>query len=422
MPIALRLYFKHIFFVHRHKIPKKGPVILASMHPNSFIDDFVIGIFAGRKLRFLARGDVFATKLARVLLESMRVSPVYRAMDNTQDVKKNLEAFDIYTQTLKYNGTLLIHSEGVCVVEKRVRKLKKGTARIAFKAEEENDFKLGVQIVPISLNYTNGPKIRETLMAQCADPILVSDYKDIYLENPAKAAKALNDDLYAALNEGAVVIESKECETTVEQCFEIARNNKLVGALPIANANPVPFQIENKISSHINQLFSDSKEQYKELKEKAQVYFDLLGKYRITDREVACDKTSYYLKALLLVVVLPIFSLGYLANVLPVYLGRKVADKVVKTREFYGSVYVGANWLFVQLYYLVLFILGGVFAGLMGLLLVLSIAVIGFWSVLLRDQYLLFFERFRFNKFKSKHTADYKQAKLYRDELSKLLG
>ena len=79
-------------------------------------------------------------------------------MDNPQDVKKNIEAFSIYTNTLKKNGTLLIHSEGICIHEKKVRKLKKGTARIAFSAEEENDFKLGVQIVPVSMNYTDAPR------------------------------------------------------------------------------------------------------------------------------------------------------------------------------------------------------------------------------------------------------------------------
>ena len=44
-------------------------------------------------------------------------------------------------------------------------------------AEEENDFKLGVQIVPVSMNYTDAPKTRQDLMVEYSKPILVSDYK-----------------------------------------------------------------------------------------------------------------------------------------------------------------------------------------------------------------------------------------------------
>ncbi|WP_075590761.1 1-acyl-sn-glycerol-3-phosphate acyltransferase [Labilibacter marinus] len=406
MPITLRLYFKKIFFVNLENIPKKGPVILASMHPNSFIDDFVIGIFAGRKLRFLARGDVFATKIARFFLASMRVSPVYRAMDNAQDVKKNLDAFNIYTNTLKKKGTLLIHSEGICVVEKRVRRLKKGTGRIAFGAEEANDFKLGVQIVPISLNYTNAPKIRENLMAQCGKPILVSDYKDLYLENPAKAINALNEDIYGALTEGAIVIEEKESEETAEYCLEVARNNNLKAALPIVSKDSSAFELENKVTKRVNHLYSASQNSFLELKEQTHIYFKKLNKFKITDKQVAINPDSYGWQLLALVLMGPLFVLGYVSNILPIYLGRKVADKVVKTVEFYGSVYVGASWLFVQIYYIILLVIAGLMFGVTGIITIVALGIVGFWSVLLRDQYLLLFDRIRFVTFKNKQANE----------------
>ncbi len=403
MPIVLRLFFKKIVFINKENIPAKGPVILASMHPNSFIDDFVLGAFSKRTLRFLARGDVFKGRIARFLLEQMFVSPVYRAMDNAQDVKKNIEAFKIYTKALKNNGTLLIHSEGICIHEKKVRKLKKGTARIAFGAEKSYNFELGVQIVPVSMNYSNAPKIRESLMVAYGKPILVSDYKDQYNENPAKAVNEINRLIFNSLCENAVIIENKESEATAEQCLEITRNNRSTYDLPIYSEEPTPLKEEIKVTRQINALFSHKKQLFEELKNQAQSYFDALKKYNITDKEVSRINNHLFFHSLYLLVLLPLFSLGYITNVLPVFISRKIANKVVKRVEFYGSVYIGANWLLFQIYYFILFLIAGLLLGATGLFMIVGIIIAGFWSVILRDQYKTWYQKWQFLIFKHKY-------------------
>ncbi len=57
-------------------------------------------------------------------------------------------------------GVIIIHPEGLCVNEKRVRPLRKGIGRIAFGAEEENNWNLNLKIVPVALNYTNASQSR----------------------------------------------------------------------------------------------------------------------------------------------------------------------------------------------------------------------------------------------------------------------
>jgi 1-acyl-sn-glycerol-3-phosphate acyltransferase len=415
MPIVLRLFFKKIVFINKENIPAKGPVILASMHPNSFIDDFVLGAFSKRTLRFLARGDVFKGKIARFLLEQMFVSPVYRAMDNVKDVKKNIEAFKIYTKTLKNNGTLLIHSEGICIHEKRVRKLKKGTARIAFGAEKSYNFELGVQIVPVSMNYSNAPKVRETLMVAYGKPILVNDFKNQYNENPAIAVNEINQLIFNSLCENAVIIEKKESEATAEQCLEITRNNRPSYDLPIYSEDATPLKEEIKVSRQINALFSQKKQLFEKLKTEAQSYFDELKKYDISDKEISRNKSHLFFHSIYLLVLLPLFSLGYIANVLPVFISRKIANKVVKRVEFYGSVYIGANWLLFQIYYFILFIIAGIFMGVNGLLIIVGIITAGFWSVILRDQYKIWYQKWQFLIFKRKYPQALKQLKIQRN-------
>nr|WP_321451593.1 1-acyl-sn-glycerol-3-phosphate acyltransferase [uncultured Carboxylicivirga sp.] len=402
MPLALRLFFKKIFINNKHNIPRKGPVILASMHPNSFIDDFVLGVFSGRNLRFLARGDVFKTSVARFFLNQMNVSPVYRAMDNSRDVKKNLDAFNVYTRTLKKGGTLLIHSEGICVHEKRVRPLKKGTVKIAFGAEEANDFNLGIRIVPISLNYTNASCIREDLMIECAEPILVSDYKDLYLENPARAYNELNKAIFSALQKGAV-IEEKGTEDVAEHCLLLARNNHPLTILPIAEKNNSRFALEKQVCDNINTLFAESKEKFSKLERLCNDYFIQLKKNNITDRDLAANRNDLFLHWFGLFLLSPIFLLGYLINAWPVMIARKLAEKVCKTVEFYASVFVGTSWLLFLIQYLILFIVFSVLFGLIGFIAVCGAALTGFLSVFIRDQFIVAKAKFRFVSFKKKH-------------------
>nr|WP_319398758.1 1-acyl-sn-glycerol-3-phosphate acyltransferase [uncultured Carboxylicivirga sp.] len=398
----MRLFFKKIFINNKHNIPRKGPVILASMHPNSFIDDFVLGVFSGRNLRFLARGDVFKTRVARFFLNQMNVSPVYRAMDNSRDVKKNLDAFNVYTRTLKKGGTLLIHSEGICVHEKRVRPLKKGTVKIAFGAEEANDFNLGIRIVPVSLNYTNAPYIREDLMIECAEPILVSDYKDLYLENPARAYNELNKVIFSALQKGAV-IEEKGTEDVAEYCLLLARNNYPVTILPIAEKNNSRFALEKQVCDKINTLFAESEEKFSKLERLCNDYFIQLKKNNITDRDLAANRNDFFLHWLGLFLLSPIFLFGYLINAWPVMIARKLAEKVCKTVEFYASVFVGASWLLFLIQYLILFIVFSVLFGLIGFIAVCGAALTGFLSVFIRDQFIVAKAKFRFVSFKKKH-------------------
>ena len=65
---------------------------------------------------------------------------------------RTLKHFPAIYEVLKKNGNFIMFSEGICVQEKRLQKLRKGTARLAFGAEEK--YGLDVHIVPVGINYT----------------------------------------------------------------------------------------------------------------------------------------------------------------------------------------------------------------------------------------------------------------------------
>ncbi len=139
--------------INRPKLLKqKGPLLIASNHPNSFLDAVFLDILFGEPIWSLARGDVFRKKWARPILHSLRIFPVYRNREGAENLSENYKTFDACIEIFKQNGVVTIFSEGLCVKEWHLRPLLKGTARLAFKAWEEG---IPLKILPVGINYSS---------------------------------------------------------------------------------------------------------------------------------------------------------------------------------------------------------------------------------------------------------------------------
>ena len=213
----------------RENIPKDKPVIFASNHPNSFKDAVVVGMNIGRPMITLVRSDVFKSAFARWLLSLWRLIPVYRIQEGTENLKKNDTTFEICERELQNQGTLLIFSEGICVSEKRLRPLKKGTARIAFQAMKNIE---DIYIVPTGINYTHFTQFGGEIMLGFGKPIRVSDYQQLFEENQAKAVNKLTTDLKEAMAKEIIIIDDRTREPLVESFFNIARTMQNETFLP----------------------------------------------------------------------------------------------------------------------------------------------------------------------------------------------
>jgi 1-acyl-sn-glycerol-3-phosphate acyltransferase len=151
----LRIHFRRIFLSNVSVIPAKGPAILACNHPNSFLDAIVVALLIKRPIHFLARSDVFRKPVARWILSQLHLIPIYRLQEGSENLEKNKDTFKRCSEILAKGGVILIFSEGNCILEKRLRPLKKGTARIAFTAEALSNWNLNIRIIPVGINYTH---------------------------------------------------------------------------------------------------------------------------------------------------------------------------------------------------------------------------------------------------------------------------
>lgn len=127
-------------------------MLLACNHPNSFLDSVILDTLFTKPVWSLARGDVFKKPLYIKLLTALKILPVYRTSEGVENLSENYRTFDACIEIFRHNGIITIFSEGKCVNEWHLRPLKKGTARLALKAWEQE---ISLKILPVGINYSS---------------------------------------------------------------------------------------------------------------------------------------------------------------------------------------------------------------------------------------------------------------------------
>ncbi|KAA5547865.1 lysophospholipid acyltransferase family protein [Adhaeribacter rhizoryzae] len=379
MRLVLRVYFRKIFLTGTENIPTDKPVLLACNHPNSFMDAVLLAVLLPEPLHFLARADVFNTPLKRWFLQKINLIPIYRLQEGAENLHRNEETFAQCYAILKNNGRILIFSEGLCILEKRLRPLKKGTARLAFGAEVQNNFNLNLQVVPIGLNYTYPEKFREEVMISIGEPIPVKTFERSYYQQPSRAILALNQQLTTRLIYNMVIIPEKEKEPAVEQLLTqhrlsskvfnnniwlVCHNNWLTEEQKVVAG----FMANAKLAPAAPLNLTIKPEKVQELN-----IVDQLRKL-----------TPKYL--LLFLLLLPFYVLGWLLNILPLKMAQNIARQKVKYIEFYSSVLMVMGMVFYLLYWFCLTAFGLFFSGEIALLFFFLLPLSGYAALHYRDK------------------------------------
>jgi glycerol-3-phosphate O-acyltransferase/dihydroxyacetone phosphate acyltransferase len=348
----LRVYYRKVYISNTALIRGNKPVILACNHPNTFMDAIVLSVLLKQPLYFLTRSDMFRSPLARWILTQMHLIPIYRLKEGAENLHKNKETFDRCFQILKHNGIVLIFSEGASVQEKRLRPLKKGTARLAFGAAlEEKAPAPDLQVIPVGINYTHASLFRKELMIGISAPIDVQQFSHTYTANPAKAFVYFNEVLTMGLQQNIITIEEKALAPLTERLFEIDRNNDIdFYRFRWRKSDISRLRTEQAIASSVNHVAHYAPQALNELQQNISHYFNLLGTLGLDDKELSRNRSSLWL-ILLMTLSFPLFVTGYLANYLPVWLAAYIARTKVKKVEYFSSVRMSSGFFLYLIYY-----------------------------------------------------------------------
>lgn len=170
--LAIKIYCRRIIINNRTRLHEKGPLLLACNHPNSFLDSIIFDTLFEKPIWSLARGDVFKNKTAARLLRALKILPVYRTSEGVENLTENYKTFDTCIELFKQGNIIMIFSEGKSINEWHLRGLKKGTARLAIKAWEEN---IPLRVLPVGINYSSFKRFGKNIFIHFGDIITKED-------------------------------------------------------------------------------------------------------------------------------------------------------------------------------------------------------------------------------------------------------
>jgi glycerol-3-phosphate O-acyltransferase/dihydroxyacetone phosphate acyltransferase len=355
--IALRVFFRKIYLRNRELIPEKGPLIICANHPATFLDPLVIGSLFKPEVFFLAKGEAFRSHFAQWMLPRLNMIPVYRQQDDPSQMHKNKDTFRRCFEHLERGGVILIFPEGVSLTERKLRKIKSGTARIALGAESRNAFGLGLKVLNIGLNYTNPHKFNQDLYINVEKPILVKEYATQYTRNEQEASAALTEAIRKSLEHLIIEVEDQQTDDLVSK-IELIYKQRLAKDIKLNPAEASDdFRLTKSIVETVSYFKKADPRRVEFMRVRIGTYLDNLSRARISDQQLNPEgrkESMLYnnLATLFFITVgFPFYLFGLLNNILPFEIPTYISKRYAPSTDFVGAIALVTGTFFFLIFY-----------------------------------------------------------------------
>jgi 1-acyl-sn-glycerol-3-phosphate acyltransferase len=248
--VALRWYYGDIVVQGAERVPARGPLVIASNHPNALVDALLVSTTLRRRVRMTAKATLFEHPLLAPLLRAVGVVPLRRAKDElaarrtgTPSVARNEESFRQVTDALVQGGAVLVFPEGVSHDEPALAPLKTGAARMALAASEAGAH--GLHLLPLGLIFERKEAPRSRVLVRVGEPIDVGAWR---VRTASGDAARLTADLDAALRHVTLNFAS---EARARRAVALARALAALTDAPPALAQPRSLATEAELARRI---------------------------------------------------------------------------------------------------------------------------------------------------------------------------
>ena len=391
-------YFRKIIVTGNENIKYDEPIIFASLHQNALSDPFVVLFNIKKQPVFMARADIFNKPFLIKLLSYFKILPIYRIRDGRESLQNNDEIFNYAIKILEKKRHLVILPEGSHAMIKKLRALKKGICRIAFQAEKNNNYNLGVKIIPVGIEYEHYTKFFKTLYVNFGKPIEIKKYFDLYKKNPNQAINDLKDELAGEIKKLMINIKSNDYYKTYNELRYIYEH-RMKNNLNLKNLKqPNRLYAHQQLIKCLDNELSNNEESIKHLNDKVKNYVKNLNIYNQRDWVIKKGKFSWLnilLHSLYILIFFPLFLYGLINNFLPYIIPYKLSNMLFKDPAYRASARsVAAAYVFPIFYIIQFFIVKAIFND-------YKIAVAYLISITLFGYFALLYS-FSFKKLKSK--------------------
>lgn len=344
---TLKIFFKKIFITGLEHIKSGTPQLIASNHPNGFLEPLIMACFFPKPLHFLVRGDVFENPILKPLLKSTNQIPIYRFRDGFSKLRENSQKMDESIQVLLDKKNLLIFAEGGTESIKKLRPLQKGISRIAFQTLEK-DPDLDIEILPVGINFTFPALFNKEVMLNIGAPLKVRDYLNQYSQDNKSGHESLLNDLFLAMKKSVIHLEDQKRLKTFEKMVVFQRSKNLYSYLPVYLNEIKPLKSEKKLAESIDNLSDD---ELQEIREKIKVLESEMKNENVTLDDIC--KIPYNASRILILLIgfLPAL-LGGLLHAIPLTISYYFTKINVKQKEFRASILMVTSMILSLLFYI----------------------------------------------------------------------
>ncbi|MES2588298.1 MAG: lysophospholipid acyltransferase family protein [Bacteroidota bacterium] len=353
--IGIRLYYREIKVINKKNLPEKGPCIYIANHPNTLMDAWIIGFVAKEPIYFMAKASLFSSPLKRKILQSLNMIPINRREDKTTDGVSNKDSFEACYKILEEGKSLLIFPEGTSFLERHLRELKSGTARIALEVERRNGNKLDLEVIPLGLNYLDANRFGSKVLVQVGNAIKVKDFAIKEDENQGLAAKRLTELFRVRLEQVLVNSGEKLDELMLEDLHQIFKSKYIKQQQKgVKGELDLLKQMRDKITElkvvevwkmeEIRLILSSLKSKLDKFGIKSD-FLDRRFRLKMFFRQI-------FFSFIFLMIGFPLFIYGFIHNILAFKLIAILIPKMTKDVEYYAPLTVLLGLILYPMFYL----------------------------------------------------------------------
>lgn len=317
--VGVGVYYRKRLVLGRKNLHFDGPAIVISNHPSTLTDVLNVALPIRQEMFYLANYSLFKHPVSNWLLSRLFCIPIKRKEDVAAgELRNNDGAFEQSFRHLEQNGILFIAPEGVSWMNRFVRPLKTGTARIALGAEARNQWKLDVKIIPVGVSYTQPNHFRSEVVIQAGAPLYARDWIELWQKDPDTATEQCTLFLENQLKSLPIHTRDEAGEVLITRLETLLKHD-----------DPLPQHEAFERSKVLASKYLDDQA----LQTRVQTYFDQLAMLNLHDEGVSAvssDRAGTHLitDGLRIALGFPFFLCGYLCWFLPCFLPWLLAKRL----------------------------------------------------------------------------------------------
>lgn len=349
------IFYRSFIVLGKNNIPLNKPLIFTPNHQNALMDALALVFGINIQPVFIARSDIFKKPAIARILYFLKILPIYRVKDGYNSIKKSQEIINKTVDIITKGCALVILPEGNHSDLRRLRPLKKGFARMAFQAEESNNFELDLQIIPVGIDYDDYEKVRGSLIVNYGEPVQVKDFVELYKEYPAIAINNIKNKLSEHLKPLIVNIESEKYYELYNELRYIYRSRmtKILHLDKKTEKNRV--YIDQELIRQVSNFEKESSESLDEFQNTIVRFAALRDKYDFTNdiiEKKGPGLVSLITGPVVLLATIPIFIYGLINNFIASWLPGRIS-KMIEDPQFKSSINFAISMVSFPVFYLI---------------------------------------------------------------------